>query len=50
MAHTVPWTRWTPYRWFPWVEWRLIAVELDSCPGVPLDAGLMWVERRWRKA
>ena len=37
---------WTPYAWFPWVEWRRAYVcGIDpACPG-----GELKTERRWRK-
>jgi hypothetical protein len=49
MANLVPWTDWKPYRFFPWVEYRVVAAELESCPGVPVDISAVWTERRWRK-
>jgi hypothetical protein len=49
MASLVPWTDWKPYLLFPWLERRTVALELDSCPGVPVDASTVWTERRWRK-
>lgn len=48
MANIVPWTQWKPYRFFPWVEWRAVAGELETMPGVPIDSGTVWTERRWR--
>ena len=43
------WTDWKPYRLSPVVEWRIVAAELESCPGVPIDGSAVWVERRWTK-
>ena len=50
MAKIVPWTEWKPYRLFPWIEWRTVAGELDTMPGVPVDIGTVWTERRWKRA
>ena len=49
MATVRPWSNWKPYRFFPWVEWRTVALELDTCPGVPVNISSVWTERRWRK-
>ncbi len=49
MATVVPWSDWKPYRFFPWVEWRTVAAELDSMPGLPIDVGTVWTQRRWRR-
>jgi hypothetical protein len=49
MANLVPWTDWKPYRFFPWIEYCVVAAELESCPGVPVDTSAVWTERRWRR-
>lgn len=49
MAKLVAWTEWKPYRLFPWLEWRTVALELSTCPGVPVASEAVWTQRRWRK-
>ena len=49
MARKEIWRDWKPVRFLPFIETRVVALCLETAPGVPVDVGSVWAEWRFRR-